>query len=41
VMDAAMAAEVEGLEEELIDEPTSVDRVEPSPGPETPPASAA
>jgi len=35
VMDAAMAAEVEGLEEELIDEPTSVDRVEPSPGPET------
>jgi len=41
VIDAAMAAEVEGLEEELIDEPTSVDRVEPSPGPETPPASAA
>ena len=41
VMDAAMAAEVEGLEDELIDEPTSVDRVEPSPGPETPPASAA
>jgi exoribonuclease-2 len=41
VMDAAMAAEVEGLEEELIDEPTSVDRLETSTGPETPPATAA
>jgi exoribonuclease-2 len=41
VMDAAMATEVEGLEEELIEEPTSVDSVEPSPGPENPPASAA
>ncbi len=41
VMDAAMATEVEGLEEELIEEPTSVDRVEPSSGPETPPSSAA
>ena len=41
VMDAAMATEVEGLEEELIEEPTSVDSLEPSPGPENPPASAA
>ena len=41
VMDAAKAAEVEGLEDELIDEPASVDRVEPPPGRETPPASAA
>lgn len=41
VMDAAMDTEVEGLEEELIEEPTSVDRLEPSPGPENPPASAA